>query len=90
MGEHVELNPHYERLKRDFIDFEYEVHLSMGKYSQFTIDWVEETTDDLMDQDGSNDKIEALKYNVENILEIAKEGNDKELFKEIHFKLTED
>jgi len=56
------------------------------QYSQFTIDWVQENLeckdiDNPIDVDNG-----ALAYNIDTLLEVLKEGNDKDLFKKMYAK----
>lgn len=52
--------------------------------SQFTIDWQEETIDELEEVDNPKDEVGALRYEVENILQVLKPDlPDVEFFNEV-------
>lgn len=76
------------------------VYSGMATYSQFTIDFVENFRSDL-DESVENEQegyineseegtfLQAMAYNVSTILEICKDGADKELFEELYKFLDE-
>lgn len=72
----------------------YEDKIFSGNYEQFTIDFIQNTEVDLNDyiEEEKNERrikdiIGSLHYQTSCILEIIKEGNDKELFTELNQKL---
>lgn len=77
------------------------IYRNMSSHSQFTIDFFESVHDDVNDKlsngesenlmDGMDIKhfIAGLSYTVENIIEVCKEGEDKERFKEFNKELEE-
>ena len=75
-----------------FMYYEYKIH--SGSYEQFTIDFIQDNEVDLNDyiEEEKNERrikdiIGSLHYQTSCILEIIKEGKDKELFAELEKKL---
>lgn len=81
-----------EKLKEIVGKYSHKTFYQMGDFSQFTIDTIE-YFEEQVDRDelheepeklGSvQDLIGSISYDTGNILEIIKEGKDKELFKEL-------
>lgn len=78
-------------LKRIVQIFSEKIYYDMGNYSQFTIDVFEEfeddcNRDDLHEEAGKlgciQDLIGAIIYKVQNILDVIKEGKDRDVFDE--------
>lgn len=72
----------------------HQVYYNMGDYTQFTIDFFEDAEDAIQDQidneeEFSNESLGSIIYRIDCILDIAKEGKDKELFTEVKNKLEE-
>lgn len=74
-----------QELLKMFRDFESIIHQT--EYSQFTIDFIQDTGSKIdyeMEEDLSDSAIEdligSIKYETVNVLNIIKEGKDKELF----------
>jgi len=66
----------------------------MGLYTQFTIDFLQDAEDAIQDQidneeELSQSHIDSIIYQIDCILDIAKEGEDKKLFEDVKSKLEE-
>lgn len=73
-----ELLQHYEGV----------VYQNMGKYSQFTIDFIDDAIIDLPEEEGElQNCVDSYKYKITNIIEVLKDGIDKDLFIEMLYKI---
>lgn len=68
---------------REILEF-FEDKVQYGDYSQFTTDFIQDRFNDLLEMDiPEEDMKKSLSYEVDNILEVLKEGKDKEFFKNL-------
>lgn len=71
-------------------EFEGIVYNDMQDYSQFTIDFIDDSIVDVPeDKEDLECYIDALAYRVDNVLNIIKESLDKDLFEELLKRLVE-
>lgn len=70
------------------------VYYRMSDYTQFTLDFLEEAESEIQDkiddeEEFSNERLGSMIYKIDCIIDIAKDGKDKELFIELKNKLEE-
>lgn len=76
-----------------FNQFTHQTFYQMQNYSQFTIDKMEEFEeglDDILEGESElslEDYLKATSYEVQNIIDVLKDGKDKNLFIELSVKL---
>ena len=64
--------------------FDSKIYYDMKNYNQFTIDFIENHIQDFDDAEcNDKDYIDGLIYEIDNVLNIIKDGKDKDLFTEL-------
>lgn len=76
------------KLKEIIELYTHETFYNMGNYTQFTIDWFDELETDIIDYEEDSMITEEILtqskiYQVENIVEVLREGKDKEFFEKL-------